>query len=505
MLSNSIGIHCRVNTVSRRLLLRSNNHRNVLSSCSAFSLNDTTRSYHATHKPEILPLIGAATILFIGRYSWKALQRMDDEWDDYQWHLSQYEKQHGVVLNKEAQTKWPGGTLAVDVGSMHLVFAHKALQAKAAEVVVTREGARYSFSGIQQKQDNEEDDVLLGQRAYEQYFELPPQQHDASIVCNVQLPFRMLQSDNPEKAKTAVSTVVQSALKDVLDKTQTQLDQVRPIVTLSPDLQESHQVFDSALGDTASPPTYIPEPVAAIWGAQQVKLIPQAVETPIVVVDVGGHVTSLSVVQKNVVLQTMQLLKFGGETFVQEILQHVLEEMPSLAHDLYALPRIYQAAQAAAAEFNVHTRATINIPYIGMDLTTREPQHVDMELSRQVLEQAIQNHVHNVLVPNASQHLSPHMPPPTDLSTLWTSLLTQLLEETHLTPMNVSHILVVGGGAKQSLVVSSLQSSWTSLTGNLDAMEIPQIGVRSELVAMGAASLLPNYHYDAHHGLVRDE
>jgi len=140
-----------------------------------------------------------------------------------------------------------------------------------------------------------------------------------------------------------------------------------------------------------------------------------------------------------------------------------------------------------------------------MNLETREPQHVDVEMSRSVLEQAIQSHVQNVLVPNASQNISPHMPPPTDLASLWTSLLTQLLEEAQLTPMQVSHILVVGGGAKQSLVVSSLQSSWTSLTGNLQHMEIPQIGVRSELVAMGAASLLPNYQYDANHGLVRDE
>ena len=222
-------------------------------------------------------------------------------------------------------------------------------------------------------------------------------------------------------------------------------------------------------------------------------------------VDVGGHITSLSVVQKNVVLTTTTLAKFGGETFVQEIVQYILEEMPSLAHDVYALPRVYQAAQAAAAEFNVHTRANINIPYIGMDLETKKPLHIDMEMSRSVLEQAIQAHVHNVIVPNASPQLSPHMPPPTDLATLWTSLLTQILEEASLTPMQVSHILVVGGGAKQSLVVSSLQSSWMSLTGNLDHMEIPQISVRSELVAMGAASLLPNYSYNASHGLVREE
>ena len=156
---------------------------------------------------------------------------MEDEWDDYQWQLAQYEKQHGVIVNEADAAKFPGGTLAVDVGTMHLVFAHKALQAKAAEVVVTREGARWTFCGIGQHNGEE----LVGQRALEQYFELPPQQHDASVVSDIQLPYRMLTGEDTEAAKKAVSTVMQSALTHVLEQTQTKLDQVRPVVTLSPD------------------------------------------------------------------------------------------------------------------------------------------------------------------------------------------------------------------------------------------------------------------------------
>ena len=499
MLLGHIGVRSRA--IGRRLLFRPSSQsqdQTLPRPTKSLLLDSQSRSYHGTAKQEILPLIGAAAVLFIGRYSWKALKRMDDEWDEYQWQLAQYEKQHGVVLNAEDAAKYPGGTLAIDVGTMHLVFAHKALQSKTAEVVVTREGARFTFCGIRQNGE-----PLVGQRAFEQYFELPPQlQHGNEVICDVKLPYRLFQ-DNQVSAKMAVSTVVNSALKDVLDKTQTQLDQVRPVVTLSPDLVASESgIFTSALEEMKA--TYIPEPVAAIWGAQQVQLLPLNVDTPMVVVDVGGHLTSISVVQKNFVLASTLLPKFGGETFVQEILQYILKEMPSLSHDVYALPRVYQAAQAAAAEFNVHTRTNINIPYIGMDLETKQPLHIDVQMSRTVLEQAIQNHVHNVIVPNASPKLSPHMPPPTDLAGLWISLLTQLLEDAHLTPMSVSHILLVGGGAKQSLVVSSLQSSWTSLTGTLDHMEIPQIGVRSELVALGAASLLPNYHYDVNHGLVRD-
>lgn len=482
LLSNQVGTGTR--TFAKRLLLRPQ--------LTAFD-DSYLRSYHATPKQEILPLVGAAAILLIARYSWKALRRMDDEWDEYQWQLQQFEKQHGVVNIEEA--KFKGGTLAVDMGTINLVFAHKALASKTAEVIETREGARYTFCGMGQ-QDGE-----LGQRAFEQYFELPPQQHDASVVSTIQLPYRLL-TDDPKSANMIISTVLQSSLIDVLDRTQTKLGQFRPVVAVPPGVPNETDAYGSVLGNTAT--AYIPEPVAAIWGAQQVKLLPSSVETRILVVDVGGHVTSLSVVQKNVVLAHTSLPKFGGETFVQEIMEHVLKEMPNLAHDAYALPRVYQASHAAAAEFNVHTRANIHIPYIGMDLKTKQPQHIDMNMSRTVLEQAIQEHVRNIVVPNASRKLSPHIPPPTDLSGLWTSLLTQILEDAHMTPLQVSHIILVGGGAKQSLVVTSLQSSWMSLTGTIDHMVVPQIGVRSELVALGAASLLPNYHYDPNRGLVRD-
>jgi hypothetical protein len=50
---------------------------------------------------------------------------------------------------------------------------------------------------------------LVGQRAYQQqYFD---------VVCNIQLPYRLF-TDDPKSAKKVVSTVLQSALTDVLDR-----------------------------------------------------------------------------------------------------------------------------------------------------------------------------------------------------------------------------------------------------------------------------------------------
>ena len=95
------------------------------------------------------------------------------------------------------------------------------------------------------------------------------------------------------------------------------------------------------------------------------------------------------------------------------------------------------------------------------------------------------------------------MPPPTSLSFLWMSVLTQLLEVTGLTPLQLSHVLLVGGGAKHALMESSVKECFVTLQGNADNVVVPQ--QRSEMVVQGAASMLPNYRYDAYSGLVRDE
>jgi hypothetical protein len=71
---------------------------------------------------------------------------------EYQWQLQQYEKQQHGVLNLE-EFKFKGGTLAVDMGTINLVFAHKALASKAAEIIVTREGLRFTFVAWVSKRD----------------------------------------------------------------------------------------------------------------------------------------------------------------------------------------------------------------------------------------------------------------------------------------------------------------------------------------------------------------
>ena len=82
-------------------------------------------------------------------------------------------------------------------------------------------------------------------------------------------------------------------------------------------------------------------------------------------------------------------------------------------------------------------------------------------------------------------------------------MLTQLLEVTGLTPLQLSHILIVGGGAKHPLMETSIKDCFVTLQGNSDTVVVPQ--ERSEMVVQGASSMLPNYRYDTTSGLVRDE
>jgi len=113
-----------------------------------------------------------------------------------------------------------------------------------------------------------------------------------------------------------------------------------------------------------------------------------------------------------------------------------------------------------------------------MNMKTREAHHLETTISRGVLEQKVQQRLQHILKTEllvvrdddstttaTTTMFSPHVPPPTDYTSLYTSVLIQLLESTHMTPLTVKHVLLVGGGAKQPLIVSSLEQSWRTLTG----------------------------------------
>jgi Hsp70 protein len=451
------------------------------------------RHYHATAKREILPVVAALGLLFIGRYSWKALRRMDEELEDYQWQLQQYEKAHRNE-NSGSTDQFQDGTLAVDVGSMFVKLAHNGNG-----ILISREGARTTFAGIV-KQDDDSDDVLVGERAFEKYWEAM----DAKKVAMA-------------KDGDALLRVITPAIQDALERANLNQSKMRSVVTVPAssvqDPKDPNNPWNQKTNknEVWKDAEWIPEPVAAVWGAQVAKDLPlHDLSKPILVIDMGASVTSMSVVHKDVVKATVRL-DFGAQTYVDAICDHVVETQEGLSmvkNDGMSWQRLCLAAQAAVQELNTQPQTQLNVPYIGMDLETRQPIHLDLRVPRQLIEQKVTDTIVTEMIlkhenGSTSSILSPHVPVvPHSLSSLWMSLMTKLLTDIDQQPQDLGHVLVVGGGAKHSLVERSIKECFAFFQTQVVS---PTLSTRSELVALGASSLLPNYEYHFDKGLARLE
>jgi hypothetical protein len=132
--------------------------------------------------------------------------------------------------------------------------------------------------------------------------------------------------------------------------------------------------------------------------------------------------------------------------------------------------------------------------------------HLDMSVSRIVLEQAVQDYWNKEVVPELWDNgvLSASLPPPTGANALFTSALTKVLEESNELPTSIGRILLVGGGSRHKLFEEAVKESIFALMGptaNAEKLVMPEASLRSELTALGAASLLPNFDYDYDKGL----
>lgn len=475
------------------------------------------RHFHATQKQEILPLIVVGTVLLAGRYSYKALNRMDDEWHDYQWQLEQYERQRVQDQAENLPT-----TIGVDLGSIYLKLSHAQPQA---ELVPTADGDRYRFNGIWIQEDT--GDMVVGRPAMDKFFYQPDP--DASTTtsskkvtpCPVTLPYATLQQASHDEGAKMMQKVfvpaVGEAMERISDKTH---QEVRTVLTLPPAFYNQHHstIFQSNYHDDANHTICLPEPVAAIWGAQHFKLLPTKQnkddKSPVILVmDVGGLATTMSIVQNDIVLGSSTLDKIGGETFVEQLVGRILKQAkeisPSLAEDTMSLALIHQQARLSVMELVSKTSTKVHIPFLYMGRRQDDP-HLNMLVSRTVMEQTCQEYWKETVVPKLMQQtgedevLSTAMPQPQLLSGIITSALTKLLEKSAQTPMTLDHVLLVGGGCRHKLVEQSCREGIEALMGpSSTKLVVPNTSVRQELTALGAVSLLPNYTYSYENGLQR--
>jgi molecular chaperone DnaK (HSP70) len=482
----------------------------------------TIRSFHSTDRREIVPLIGAAVIFGVGRYSWKAMKRMDDEWEDYQWELKQYDMQRA---RNDPSGDSIRRTISIDLGTVYTKLAKSHPQP---EVLISREGDRAFFNGIVYSKDDAAEAAQRGRAALERFhFEKDTDDTDDTSSSSeeqgqVVLPWRILNSTNSDQYDTAktVSDVLTPALTEALDRLdyQTGQHELRTAVTVPVQHAHSHvyhTAFSKILPNQESHTmVLLPDPVAAVWGAQHKNLLPLD-EDPhhprtVMVIDVGGHVTQLSIIQKDVVLSHLSL-PWGGETPIELLVDLLAKESPSplTLTDARSLSALQSQARTAVAELAGKGRVKVHVPYLFADPSNH---HLDTTVSRPVLEQAIQADIRDRLVPSVQEEssggdevLSRHMPAPTDLQSLLTSVVTQLLEISQQTPMTVHNVLLVGGGFKSPSTVESARSALYALMGP-DATQktvVPESSLLTELTVLGAASMLPAYEYSVDSGLHR--
>eukprot|EP00584_Thalassiosira_punctigera_P018278 CAMPEP_0172545478 /NCGR_PEP_ID=MMETSP1067-20121228/15391_1 /TAXON_ID=265564 ORGANISM="Thalassiosira punctigera, Strain Tpunct2005C2" /NCGR_SAMPLE_ID=MMETSP1067 /ASSEMBLY_ACC=CAM_ASM_000444 /LENGTH=136 /DNA_ID=CAMNT_0013332221 /DNA_START=8 /DNA_END=418 /DNA_ORIENTATION=- len=129
-----------------------------------------------------------------------------------------------------------------------------------------------------------------------------------------------------------------------------------------------------------------------------------------------------------------------------------------------------------------------------MDLETRQPKHLEVGVSRNVVDAEVESWVRDKLVPylqdsddDHSTTLSPALPPPTNLSTLLSSAIMSSLERTSLTPHALRAVLLVGGGARAPSVRAAAKESVAYLGGDGKRLIMPEGGMAEELGVLGAA------------------
>jgi hypothetical protein len=368
-----------------------------------------------------------------------------------------------------------------------------------------------------------EDTMIVGRAAMGKFFYTPESSTARSPVV---IPYRELQTKSEDEARTLVQQVVLPTVGEALERmasnvSRQQVDDgksatnVRTVLTLPPVFYNQHKetIFHQNYHDDSHHTITVPDPVAAIWGAQSVNLLPtpsskdEVKVASTLVIDIGGLVSSVSLVRQDRVLGTSCLDNVGGESYVQQLAERILVEGgdESVRNDPMILALIHTAARDSILELVQKTSSKVHIPFFFMGRRESNP-HLDMTISRNVLDRSVQDYWVQSVIPQLMKdgQLSASLPAPTNASSLITSAITKVLEESGEIPTNIHHILLVGGGSKFKLWEQAVDDGIMALMGPSSLKIVkPEASLRAELTTMGAAALLPNYDYNYDRGLER--
>ena len=576
------------------------------------SLQNTSREhrlyYHTTPKQEIIPviIIGAAIVVVGIRYSYRAVQRMKEEQEDYQYNLQIYERQQmkyappdstyttanggtstttGTTRGSSTDNDRPIITMAIDLGTTYMKLATATYRPLSPITVqISREGDRSTFNGVLYEDEVNDDPSAVseattrivkatGRAALERYYypntmeDNDEPNHHRPHKDVVSLPFlecSTAQDDTSSSSTTStslsiVTDVLQSRIAEVMDRihsstipstTTNKTVLVRHVVTvpsiflyndtllkmyqqsfidcctkysIRSSQQQQHYDTDSSLV------TFIPEPVATIWGAQFYSMLPSNLSKDLAsiasycIIDVGGWTSQISIVQNDKIKYTITI-PWGGECIIEQLVLLLKQEQQrdsssstNTLNDSRSLSLLQYHARQAVMGLASQSRVSVHVPYLYAD---PKQHHMETSIARNVLNQAVEDNIRNLLRHQNSTEgdttttpwlsntvLSPHLPTPNNLISLWTSILTQVLEQSGQLPTNVSAVVLVGGGAKYSYVQSTIKDAWDMLTGGISGSGDKQFhfdaSLSSELTVVGAATLPPSFDYSLPKGLIR--
>uniref|UniRef100_A0A7S3VG18 Uncharacterized protein n=1 Tax=Chaetoceros debilis TaxID=122233 RepID=A0A7S3VG18_9STRA len=181
-----------------------------------------SRTFHATPKKEILPLIAIGAGV-VGMYSFRALKRMDHEWEEYQEELAEYNLEHGASGTGSPSSQgnslenniFSGGKMAIDLGTLNIRVAHRSSSSdnEKPNVIVNREGSRSTPNHILFDTDGS---FVTGTLASGKFYE---RSNSNTPVVNVGQLARSTSRDNDGAVKDLmIEEVLSACAKNALDQ-----------------------------------------------------------------------------------------------------------------------------------------------------------------------------------------------------------------------------------------------------------------------------------------------
>ncbi len=378
-----------------------------------------------------------------------------------------------------------GKIIGIDLGTTNSCVA--VMEGDTPKVLENSEGDRTTPSIVAFKEDDGQNEVLVGQPAKRQAvtnpqntlyavkrligrrFEDDVVQKDIDMV-----PYKIVKADNgdawvmangkkmaPPEVSARVLMKMKQTAEDYLGEPVTEA-----VITVPAYFNDSQRQATKDAGKIAGLEVkrIINEPTAAALAYGMDK---KRGDSKIAVYDLGGGTFDISVIEiaevdgehQFEVLATNGDTFLGGEDFDMQIIVYLADEFKKesgidIREDPLAMQRLKDAAEKAKIELSSSTQTEINLPYVTADASG--PKHLNIKLSRAKLESLVDELIKRTLAP-----------------------CKVALKDAGLSVSEIDDVILVGGQTRMPKVQEAVQN----LFGNEPRRDVNP----DEAVAVGAA------------------